>query len=40
MSDEYDGLDAEEAIDGCDFEITEDEATPDEDLPVTEGGVD
>jgi hypothetical protein len=34
-----DPADAESDIDGCDVPISEDEATPDEELPVTEGGV-
>jgi hypothetical protein len=31
--------DAESEIDGCDVPITTEDATPDEELPVTEGGV-
>jgi hypothetical protein len=31
--------DAESDIDGCDVEIPIKDATPDEELPVTEGGV-
>lgn len=31
--------DAESDIDGCDVPITEADATPDEELPMTEGGV-
>lgn len=31
--------DEESDVDGCDVPITEDEATPDEELPITEGGV-
>ena len=26
-------------VDGCDVEITDEDATPDEDLPAAEGGV-
>jgi hypothetical protein len=29
----------EEEADGCDVVLTDEEATPDEDLPVAEGGV-
>ena len=29
----------ENDIDGCDFDISDDDATADEDLPVVEGGV-
>jgi hypothetical protein len=39
MSDDHDIHNAEEELDGCDLKITDDEATPDEDLPITEGGV-
>lgn len=31
--------DDESDIDGCDVPVADDEATPDEELPLTEGGV-
>lgn len=31
--------DDETDVDGCDVPITEDEATPDDELPMSEGGV-
>ncbi|HEX8502137.1 MAG TPA: hypothetical protein VF659_16245 [Pyrinomonadaceae bacterium] len=31
--------DDETDVDGCDVPIRDDEATPDEELPMTEGGV-
>ncbi len=34
-----DSEDTESDVDGCDVPITEEEATADEDLPITEGGV-
>jgi hypothetical protein len=34
-----DSEDTESDVDGCDVPIADDEATPDEDLPITEGGV-
>lgn len=36
---EPDAADAESDIDGCDVPITEADATPDDELPLTEGGV-
>lgn len=34
-----DAEDDESDVDGCDIPISDDDATPDEELPVTEGGV-
>ncbi len=41
MTDETDVLHDEEDIDGClcDNPVKEEDATPDEDLPITDGGV-
>lgn len=36
---DHDEHDADDELDGCDVEISEADATPDEDLPVAEGGV-
>lgn len=34
-----DAEDEESQVDGCDVPISEEEATPDDELPLTEGGV-